>query len=211
MYTIRTTNNHRYEVLRNGKPVHLPEAFQTQAEAEIAIDALEAQDALVQADSNERAPYNTLYATILALPELREMRRAIQEAYGEAAHKSKLASASMRAGTRAEGTVSCMGRDVGAIRISRGDDMADEADELWAYHRKLSRDHEDALLAKMDEMGCPLWMRCGRGRPVGSGDDRVITKRLRLTPAENIALDQLVADSGMTFSQYARNKLFETK
>lgn len=47
------------------------------------------------------------------------------------------------------------------------------------------------------------------GRPVGSGDNRVITKRLKLTPEEDADLQRRVEESGDTWSQYVRRQLFK--
>lgn len=46
------------------------------------------------------------------------------------------------------------------------------------------------------------------GRPIGTGEDRAITFRLRLTEAERERLDDLAAEAGMTASQYVRSKIF---
>lgn len=48
-----------------------------------------------------------------------------------------------------------------------------------------------------------------KGRPFGSGDNRVVTKRLRLTPEENETLNQRVEESKTSWSQYVRGRLFE--
>ena len=47
------------------------------------------------------------------------------------------------------------------------------------------------------------------GRPVGSGDGRTITKRLRLTPEEDADLQRRVEESGDSWSQYVRRQLFK--
>lgn len=207
MYSIRVTNKGRHQVLRDGKPVSNAGAFDTSDQAQAEIERLQQFDAEQQAERSDRAPHNTLYASIFSMTEMREMRNAIQNAYNEAAHTSKSASAHVRAAIRVDGAVSCVGRDISAVRMSRADNIATYADDLWTYHTKLCEDYEAALLAKMRELGCPLWMRRGPGRPIGSGQDRNVTKRLRLTIEEGAALDQLVSDSGLTFSQFARNRL----
>lgn len=48
------------------------------------------------------------------------------------------------------------------------------------------------------------------GRPVGSGDGRTITKRVRLTATEDAELDKQVTESGLTWSQYVRGKLSQS-
>ena len=47
-----------------------------------------------------------------------------------------------------------------------------------------------------------------RGRPRGTGEDRTVTFRLRLTVEERTRLNNLAAESGITPSQYVRSKVF---
>ena len=72
------------------------------------------------------------WSAILALPELRAMRREIQEAYGEAAYKAKVAAAGMRAATRSSG------RRAEKL-MSRSDETAEYADGLSSRYEELLR------------------------------------------------------------------------
>jgi hypothetical protein len=48
----------------------------------------------------------------------------------------------------------------------------------------------------------------GPGRPVGTGDNRVITFRLKLTLEERAKLDELAEAAGQTPSQLVRDRIF---
>ncbi len=64
--------------------------------------------------------------------------------------------------------------------------------------------HDDEAIPWYRPMLFPLEPR--RGRPFAS---RIITKRLKLTPEEDADLQRRVDESGDTWSQYVRRRLFE--
>lgn len=72
---------------------------------------------------------------ILGLPALVEQRRRIQSAYGDAAYRTKLITAQLRAAERNTGRMSSAGRDIGAVQRERAE--IDGA-EVWSEHRRLS-------------------------------------------------------------------------
>jgi len=92
-----------------------------------------------------RERYKSAYADILALPEMRERRRAIQEAYGEARERDRLAGSAQRAAARG---------NLGAERIA--DDYADEADAADASHARLCTEYEIALEDALIAAGIPV-------------------------------------------------------
>jgi len=157
---IRETARGRYQVLPAGytaDDMTRAPVFASREEAEIYISRpMPGWIADERERERARLPYVEQYAAILQRPEFREQRARIQDAYAEAAHKSKLAGDAQRAAVRSTGQVSCMGRDIGAVRQGRADEGASEADETWAYHRRLSGEYETALQAAMRESGIPV-------------------------------------------------------
>lgn len=111
-----------------------------------------------RANAAEAAPHVGAYAAVLAHPSLREMRREIQELYQEACHQSKLASDAQRAAVRGMGQLSCIGRDIGAVRQGNADYQADEADDAWRAHRVACHKYELAVQAAMRDAGIPVEM-----------------------------------------------------
>ena len=76
---------------------------------------------------------------ILDLPRLVEMRRAVQTAYGDAAHRDKAIAAWRRSASRNDGVMSSSGRDIGAVQRARADE---DAVGVWDQWHSLSAAYE---------------------------------------------------------------------
>lgn len=157
---IRVTNRGRYQVLpvpHDSRDLSTEPVFDTREAAEAYIRRPMPKWELAERDRQvERQGYQVAYAAILADPSLREMRRAIQSQYAEAAHRSKLAADHQRAAVRAEGRISPAGRDISAARQTYADEIADESDEQWARHRQLCAEYERELQTQMTATGIPI-------------------------------------------------------
>lgn len=159
---IRVTNRGKFQVL----PVsHTPggmasaPVFDTREEAEAYIvRPMPDWIAVERAKSTAQQPFIQTYAAVLARPDMREMRRGIQELYGYASERSKLASDAQRAAIRATGQVSIIGRDIGAVRQSLADEYGDEVDEAWQAWRVACHKYELALQSAMRDAGIPVTM-----------------------------------------------------
>ncbi len=153
----RITSKGKFQVLADdGRPEPMAPVFQTQRDADLWMArTTEWRDAEAE-NQAVRAPYTQAYAAVLAQPELRAMRQAIQEAYGEAREQSKLAAAAQRAAVRGMGQISCMGQDIGEARQGTADYQATNADAAWAdYHRKFAL-YSEELQRRMVEAGIPV-------------------------------------------------------
>jgi len=154
---IRETNKGKFQVLREDQDLSRAPVFSTREEAEAYILRPIPQWRLdEQALDERRAEYRERFATLLANPELREMRRGIQEAYGEACHQDKLAGAAQRAAVLGMGQISCMGRDIGAVRQERADSQYDEVSQAWRRWNSLCAAYEAEKQLRMEAAGIPV-------------------------------------------------------
>ncbi len=101
----------------------------------------------------ERAQYREQYVRVLA--QFREVRQAIQDAYAEGKHQSKLAGDAQRAAGMGGGQVSCIGRSVEDVRQENADYQAGESDEAWDTYWGLMKHYQLALQQAMVEAGIP--------------------------------------------------------
>jgi len=159
---IRTTNKSKFQVLpvpHTAGDMTRAKVFDTPEEAEAYINRPMPQWV---ADERARAvakePYVEAYSAVLAMPGMLEMRRDIQEKYGYACERSRLAAAAQRAAIRGMGQVSCMGRDIGAVRQGLADEYGDELDSAWQDWAHASGAYEVAVQAAMQEAGIPVEM-----------------------------------------------------
>jgi hypothetical protein len=157
---IRETNKLRFQVLpENYTADDLSRApvFATRAEAEAYIRRPMPKWVIAESDrAAERSKYTAAYAQILSSPDMREMRRVIQGFYGEACHLSKLAGAHQRAAIRGGGQISCMGRDVGAVRQVYADEVADDASVEWSKYDTACGNYERELQRILTEAEIPV-------------------------------------------------------
>lgn len=167
--TIRQTKTGKYQLVRDGQPSRASvmgrDVFNTFAEAEVASVAMRERVKLAEQAEVDRlsriAPYVDAYARLLQSPDLREMRQEIQGLYGEACHQSRLASAAQRAAIRGTGHVSCIGRDIGAVRQGVADECGSEAESAWGQWNNACHKYEALVDERMTEAGIPLFVRHG--------------------------------------------------
>jgi len=157
-YEMRITHSGRFEVTRDGIPGSLGRAFSVRGAAEAYLTHRRewaAQLSQINADRREKqAPHQETYDAILQSPELRGLRRDIQEAYGEACEVSRRAAAAQRAVAYGTG-ISCLGRDIGAARQTEADRQADDADDEWETYDSLFSGYHRRLVMLMRAAGIP--------------------------------------------------------
>jgi len=158
--TVRDTNRGRFQVLPVGytrEDMTRAPVFPTRAEAEAYCQR---EKPTWVADEEERqaarAPYYAAYAAVLARPAMREMRRDIQDLYQRMCWENKLAGAHQRAAARATGQISCMGRDIAAVRQAGADEQASAAGTAAQAWLDACGAYELALQQAMHEAGIPI-------------------------------------------------------
>ena len=157
--TIRATNHGKFQVLpANYTPADMTRApvFATREEAATFTNGPMPQWlAAERAKATASQSYVQTYSDILARPDMREMRRTIQEHYGNYRERGRLAAAAQRAAVRGFGQVSCLGRDIGAVRQGVADEYGDEADQEYRLYVQAEVAYERAVQAAMRQAGIP--------------------------------------------------------